>query len=329
MTVFRLITTIFLFFVRVIAVTRNRYHPHAFVTGNYTMMTPDDGWLRNQLSALLSRRAAAAAAFGLAALIALQALHFAYSWRSATAVAHGPVVMAQTPAPGIGAIAAQIARAALFGATPSSAPLDEANAQPATSGYVLKGILATTAEGGGEAIISAPDGHSGLFVAGKAVASGVILQRVALDYVLLATGSRLERLTLWPKTPSRRTRTIQARIEPPHNAASRSTLTADTRSTLGVLGLSVVGDDANGIAGLSGQGAPAWQHSGLRPTDVIVAIDGAPVAHVLGIPQGIDTASVAAVTTLTVLRDGAQMDITATQDPAPEPEALTRRRHRT
>jgi S1-C subfamily serine protease len=60
-----------------------------------------------------------------------------------------------------------------------------------------------------------------------------------------------------------------------------------------------------------------------------VAIDGAPVAHVLGIPQGIDTASVAAVTTLTVLRDGAQMDITATQDPAPEPPALTRRRHRT
>jgi S1-C subfamily serine protease len=161
------------------------------------------------------------------------------------------------------------------------------------------------------------------------VASGVILQRVAFDYVLLATGTRLERLTLWPKAPPHRTRTIQAQIEPPHPAASPTTLTADARSTLGVLGLSVVGDDASGITGISGQGAPAWQHSGLRPTDVIVAIDGAPVAHVLGTPQGIDTASMAAVTTLTVLRDGAQMDITATQDPAPEPEALTRRRHRT
>jgi S1-C subfamily serine protease len=293
------------------------------------MTTPDDGWLRNQLGALLSRRAATAAAFGLAALIVLQALHFAFSWRSATAMARGPVEVAQRTAPAISAVAAQIVRAALFGAAPSSAPLDEANALPATSGYVLKGILATTAEGGGEAIISAPDGHSGLFASGKAVASGVILQKVALDYVLLATGPRLERLTLWPKTPARRTRTIQASIEPPHSAASRGTLTADARSTLGALGLSVVGDDTNGIAGLSGQGAPAWQHSGLRPTDVIVAIDGAPVAHVLGTPQGIDAASVAAVTTLTVLRDGAQMDITATQDPAPEPEALTRRRHRT
>jgi type II secretory pathway component PulC len=293
------------------------------------MMTPNEGWLRNRLHALLSQRAAAVSAFGLAVLIVLQVLNFAYSWRSATPLARRPARVAPGATAGSGTYAAQIARAALFGAAPSSAPLDEANAQPATSGYVLKGILATDKQDGGEAIIAGPDGHSGLYASGKAVAAGVIVQKVAFDYVLLATGTRLERLTLWPTTPAHRTRPRREQMEPAHTAASRTTLTADTRSTLGILGLNLVGDEADGITGISGQGSPAWQHSGLRPTDVIVAIDGAPVAHVLGIPQGIDTASVAAVTTLTVLRDGAQMDITATQDPAPEPPALTRRRHRT
>jgi type II secretory pathway component PulC len=292
-------------------------------------MTPNDDWLRNQLSALLSRRAATAAAITLAVLIVLQVLDFAYSWHSAThPAAPAAPAMVRSTSPDLLAVSAQIARAALFGAA-ASAPLDEANAQPASSGYVLKGILATDTDGGGAAIIASPDGHSGLYASGKAVATGVILQRVTLNYVLLATGSRLERLTLWRLTPARRVRTIQAQIEPPQRAASRSTLTADTRSTLSSLGLDVVADSADGITGISGRGAATWQHSGLRPTDVIVAIDGAPVSRVLGTPAGIDNASVAAVTTLTVLRDGSQMDITATQDPAPEPEALTRRRHRT
>ena len=86
----------------------------------------------------------------LVALIVLQLLSLCvFVAQRAIAVAHGPVVMTQAAAPGIGAVAALIAGAALFGAPPSSAPLDEAQAQPATSGYVLKGILATAAEGSG------------------------------------------------------------------------------------------------------------------------------------------------------------------------------------
>jgi S1-C subfamily serine protease len=102
-------------------------------------------------------------------------------------------------------------------------------------------------------------------------------------------------------------------------------LTADTRATLKAFDLDVIEDGSGGIAGIAGTGSPSWHHSGLLPSDVIVAIDGTPVGDVLKTPMAIDNASVAAVATLTVLRDGAQIDIEATPEPA---EVARRPRHR-
>jgi len=57
-----------------------------------------------------------------------------------------------------------------------------------------------------------------------------------------------------------------------------------------------------------------WRSAGLQPTDVVIAIDGRPVAEVLKEPYALDNSSQAAVTTLTVLREGSEVTITATPD---------------
>jgi S1-C subfamily serine protease len=54
----------------------------------------------------------------------------------------------------------------------------------------------------------------------------------------------------------------------------------------------------------------------VRTNDIIVAIDGTPIGDVLHTPAAIDTASQAAVTTLTVLRDGEEITVEASQQAA-------------
>jgi len=91
-------------------------------------------------------------------------------------------------------------------------------------------------------------------------------------------------------------------------------LPESTRSTLQTLGLNVVLDGSGGVAGISGGGVAMWRSAGLQTTDVVIAIDGRPVAEVLKEPYALDNSSQAAVTTLTVLREGSEVTITATPD---------------
>jgi S1-C subfamily serine protease len=96
-------------------------------------------------------------------------------------------------------------------------------------------------------------------------------------------------------------------------------LTADTETTLRTFGLEVIRDTSGALSGISGQGAPMWHQSGLQPTDVIVAIDGRPIAEVLQEPYALDRAALAAVTTLKVLRAGNEISVEAKPQPVSRP----------
>ena len=211
--------------------------------------------------------------------------------------------------------AALIARGHLFGEPPHAAETDEAQAVASSGAYSLKGIVAFGTAGEGFAIIAGTNGRSNLYETGHSIATEVVVQRVNPDYVLLQNHGRLERLTL-PHGALAMQLIAGATRSESTPADAMGALTADTRSTLQTFGLNVVGDSAGGIVGISGQGSPSWRHSGLEATDVIVAIDGTPIGDVLKTPAALDNASMAAAATLTVLRAGVQMDITAVPEEA-------------
>ena len=264
-------------------------------------------------------------AWACAALIVVQVLEFAHAFRAMDTPAQSRVPLAVLPARTNDS--ALIAGAHLFGEQPHPVVVetDETKAVASTGGFSLKGTIAFGSEGAGFAIIAGANGRSDLYEAGHSIATGVTLRRVGTDYVLMVNNGRLERLTL-PRGSlamqlmARATRTQTATVE------ATGALTADTRSSLQTFGLTVVADSAGGVTGISGKGSSSWQHSGLEPTDVIVSIDGTPVGDVLNTPGALDNASIAAATTLTVLRAGVQMDITAVPEETAEAPIHSRRR---
>jgi Type II secretion system protein C len=278
----------------------------------------------------ITLRAPSAVASGLGAIVIVQLLAFASAWRSLHVLTRSvdmppPAHLGGRNKVGDASLAARIIGAHLFGLPPSApAGNDNGGAKADSTLYSLKGTVTLGSSGEGFAIIATADGRSHLYRDGQALSERVLLQRVTRDYIVLLDDAKPERLTLPHGTlgillASRASATGAAPAE------ATATLTADTRATLTTFGLSVVPDFSGGVAGLSGQGAPSWQHSGLLSTDVIVAIDGTPVDRVLQTPSAIDNAAVAAVTTLTVLRDGARMEIEA----VPETPQISRPpRHR-
>jgi type II secretory pathway component PulC len=264
-----------------------------------------------------------AVACGLGVLIAVQLFALERSWQ--TLRTHGGTPAGprmSRPNMSHARLAKAIIDSHLFGAAPS--PRDDPANPPVTTTYSLKGIIALGLSGQGFAIIGSSDGKSKLYQTGQPLSPQIVLRQVAFDYVLLLNDEKLERLAL-PRGALAARLTAGAGPAVPASAEATTALTADTRATLQAFGLNVIEDGAGGITGLTGQGSPSWHHSGLLPSDVIVAIDGTPVGDVLKTPMAIDNASVAAVTTLTVLRDGVQMDLEASPEPAQAPRRL---RHR-
>jgi len=270
-----------------------------------------------------SEHAPWAVAWATCFLIVAQAFEFAQAFRSITTPDQSPA------APPVTQIrttnAALISGAHLFGAVPAPPVQTDETQAVASTTYSLKGTIAVGAEGEGFAIIVGANGRSGLYKVGQPATNGVMVRRVGSDYALLVNGGRLERLTL-PRGALATQLVAAATGTRPATVDAANTLTADTRSSLETFGLNVVADSAGGISGISGKGSASWQHSGLEPTDVIVSIDGTPVGDVLKTPGALDNASIAAATTLTVLRAGVQMEITAVPEETAQAPIRSRRR---
>ena len=273
-----------------------------------------------------AERAPEVVAWAAGLLMAVQVFEFAHAFRNT-----GVPGESQPPPPAFQAPTTNVAlisNAHLFGAPPAPPVVaDETKVVASTGAYKLKGTIAMGSDGEGFAIIVGANGRSDLYQVGHPAANGVVVRKVGPDYALLLNGGRLERLALPRGALAAQLVAAATRSASPAAVDPADALTADTRSTLQTFGLNVVGDSASGITGISGKGSASWQHSGLEPSDVIVSIDGTPVGDVLKTPGALDNASMAAATTLTVLRAGVQMDITAV--PEETAEAPIHRRRRT
>lgn len=271
-----------------------------------------------------AERAPRVAAWAAGLLIVVQVFEFAHAFRRAVEPdeSHSPPPVVPVRTTNV----ALISSAHLFGAPPPR-PIaaDETKVAASTGAYKLKGTIALGSDGEGFAIIVGANGRSDLYEVGHPAANGVVVRKVGPDYALLLNGGRLERLTL-PRGALATQLVAAATRGESATVDTTGALTADTRSSLETFGLNVVPDSGGGIAGISGKGAASWQHSGLEPTDVIVSIDGTPVGEVLKTPGALDSASMAAATTLTVLRAGVQMDITAVPEDTVQSPIHGRRR---
>lgn len=218
------------------------------------------------------------------------------------------------------ALATQLISRHLFGEAqdPAASIVDDTD-----SGFRLTGVFAAALTDMQLAILVTPDGRSGLYRRGEQLPNGSVLDEVGVDYVLIRQGSQRRRIALphqWLGGAS------QAGLLAGTAAASASgRIDEGTASTLSLLGLSTASAAGNGAMALSGSGPSTWKAAGLRDSDVIVAIDGATVSSVLSQSGALDRAVQATVVTLTVERNGQQLDLQAKQPVYVAPRRGSRR----
>ena len=278
----------------------------------------------------LTQMAPRIAISSLAALIGVQTFHDVRSiWLAARAARRVPGEHSAAarsvvrPPSEFRELAARVSAAHLFGTSPAIADDRRAPALAASMTLLLTGTLATRDPDRGLAIIATKDGRSALYGVGDPVADGRRLGHVFRDYVLLTYQGKFERLALPHQAssgplPVDRAALIAARrrSSAAPEPAPPGTINPQAAYSLKAFGFDVLKDSSGAVSGISGGRIPMWNAAGLQPTDVVVAIDGQPMSQVVASPNAIDNASMAAVTTLTVLRDGAPMDIEAKPEPA-------------
>ncbi|WP_426166433.1 type II secretion system protein N [Sandarakinorhabdus sp. DWP1-3-1] len=158
-------------------------------------------------------------------------------------------------------------------------PVDDGRAQVSGLALTLVGTRVDTVSGRGSAIIAAGDGVQSSYLVGETVQPGVTLQAVGFDSVTLLRGGTPEKLFLdqsaggIPVTP--------AAIGAAPNAGPAPRLAADVQVTPRLNGSAITGY----VLAPKGSGA-AFATAGLQPGDVLVSVDGAPVAA-LGDPAAL------------------------------------------
>jgi general secretion pathway protein C len=208
---------------------------------------------------------------------------------------------------GVGVNVEEIAAAHLFGvAVVSRGALDGQDPPPSTASLVLAGTLATDNPNRGMAIIGGEDAGSKVYAVGQSV-GGALLHAVYLDHVLLNRDGILESLSL--------RKLMAAAKSPPRSrpgpAAAAAVTAEDTvvsdappRALSDLLRLTPT--TANGAPGYrvtGGVGNHSLQATGLRPGDVMTAINGAPLLDPDSAQRSFDQLQ-AGHATVTVMRRG-------------------------
>jgi general secretion pathway protein C len=149
-----------------------------------------------------------------------------------------------------------------------------------TLGLTLLGTRVDMVSGRGSAIIATEDGKQASYGVGETVVPGVVLKSVAFDEVVLDRGGVAESLFLDQSTgsPVVTPETTGIGGGP---AITRPRLAADVMVTPRMKGTTITGYVLNP----KGSGA-AFAAAGLQPGDVLVSVDGTPVAG-LGDPAAL------------------------------------------
>lgn len=176
----------------------------------------------------------------------------------------------------------------------------------------LLGTRVDSVSGRGSAIIATPDGQQASYLVGETVLPGVTLQAVAFDNVTLARGGVAENLFLDQSsgTPAAATDTGPAAPL----AVPPATPTASPAQALGseiAVTPRLAGGAVDGLVlSPKGNGA-AFAAAGLRAGDVLISVDGRPVAEI-GDPAAF-AARLGSGATLVVERNGAPVTLRVVQ----------------
>ena len=234
-----------------------------------------------------------------------------------------PAAVRVVPGPRIGPIPSVASLAGLFGRAPSGAV---AEATEATVALVLAGVIATHDPHYGFGIIGPDATHTGLYAVDRTLPGGAALREVYPDRVLIERNGAREWLRLPRQLLGGRTdgaaavaATGQPRLK--HMPPPEREVPPALRPREGNAGIAQVWAnqlyanprrDGDRVAGLELMPSPRLRRAyGLRPGDVLTAINGSPVTDAQQLPDLL-ASGVGGKATLTILRNGAPEAVVVT-----------------
>ena len=273
-------------------------------------LPPPDKW-RTLVLAHGPRVATWVLAFALAVQAAVIVTNVAGSSRPPK-VAPAPLVQAaKTQTVDVAAIAG----AHLFGFTPiDSKPQDAANAPQSSLPLVLVGIIAADDPQNGLAILGQNATSAKVYAVGDNVPGGAKLHQVLADKVIIDRHGTLESLTL--------PRSLQPGAAPPSTAALQTEAPVMDRMR------KLISDDPGLMADIMrpqpvfaqgkqkgyrvypGRNRQAFARLGLRPGDLVMAINGTPLDDPARGQEIFRTLGSSSEAHITVMRSGQQQDLT-------------------
>ena len=254
------------------------------------------------------------ATWTLAVLLAVQAAVIVTGLGSATRVPPG-TIGGQPRLPAHGVNVAMIANADLFDKPPVVvAAQDPRNAQQTTLPLVLTGIISADDPQNGLAILGQTAQSAKVFAVGDNVPGGAKLHLVYADYVLIDRSGTLEKLLLprqvAPGSPPP-TSNVLNNAEPPVSERMRKLITEQPSLLADVMRPQPVfaNGKQTGFRVYPGRNRQAFVRLGLRPGDLVTAINGTPLDDADHSQEIFRTLGSAAEAHVTVTRNGQQQDV--------------------
>lgn len=200
----------------------------------------------------------------------------------------------------------------LFGQAPLAAN-NGANAPQTNMPLVLTGVIAANDPNDGLAILGPSSAATKVYAVGDDIPGGARLHAVLSDHVLLERNGGLEALAL--------PHLINGNAPPPSLSAAPIAPVIDRMRELVSRDPGIIGDimrpepvfaggKQQGFRVYPGRDAEAFLRLGLRPGDLVTAIDGAPLNDPSQGEQILSTLGNSSEAHITVLRNGQQQDLT-------------------
>jgi general secretion pathway protein C len=211
--------------------------------------------------------------------------------------------------------AATIANAGLFGEQKQVATANAENAAPTNIPLVLTGIIAASDPRNGLAIIGENASNAKVYAVGDTVPGGVKLHSVLADKVLLDRNGTIESLALPRQSQG------MAMAPPPVQNLPTENPVAERMRQLIASEPGVISDimrpqpvfaqgKQRGYRVYPGRNRQAFTRLGLRPGDLVTAINGTPLDDPARGQEIFSTLGSASEAHVTVMRNGRQQDVT-------------------
>ncbi len=233
----------------------------------------------------------------------------------------------RAPPPGAIAAASRIRRSTvdiaaitnthLFGVAPTPVEGNGTNAPQTSMPLVLTGVIAANDPRDGLAILGPSAAATKVYAVGDNIPGGARLHAVYSDHVLLERNGQLEALAL-PRQfageglPSAAPPSLSAAPTQPALERMRELVTSNPGIIGDVMRPEPVfaGGKQQGFRVYPGQDRNAFLRLGLRPGDLVTAIDGTPLDDPSRAQQILSTLGSSSEAHVTVLRNGRQQDLT-------------------